>query len=79
MFYHLFCLASNHTIETSYEWICEGVKVGISSPVLYVCKPGLYQCLVTDTDDESISTRKFDVIPAIKMRKGIDCVLTSFY
>jgi tRNA A-37 threonylcarbamoyl transferase component Bud32 len=58
----IFCLASNHTLKASYEWSCEGVRVGVSSPVLYVNKPGVYQCLVTDIEGKSISTHTFDVI-----------------
>ena len=66
-------------MDTSYEWMCEGVKVGVSSPVLYVNKPGVYQCQVTNTDGSSISTRKSDVLPGIRTTtKGINCVSIIF-
>ena len=61
----IFCLASNHTIKTSYEWTCNGVTVGVCSPVLYATKPGIYQCVVTAADGNSALTREFDVISGI--------------
>ena len=32
----IFCVASNHSVDTLYDWTCEEVVVGVSSPVLYV-------------------------------------------
>ena len=58
----VFCLASNHTLRTCYEWSCGEDRTGGSSPVSHVTKPGVYRCLVTDTNGQTILSHKFDII-----------------
>ena len=50
-----------------YDWTCEEVIVGVSSPVLYVTNPGVYHCLVTDTVTEgnTASSLNFEVISVL--------------
>ena len=44
----LYCVASQHSLSTSYEWDNVAGPVGINSPVIYVTKPGTYRCVVSD-------------------------------
>ena len=43
----LFCISSTHCWTSEYEWTCEADPTGVSGPVLYVKRPGYYQCIVT--------------------------------
>ena len=43
----LFCISSTHCFASEYEWMCEALPTGVSSPVLYATRAGHYQCTVT--------------------------------
>lgn len=44
----LYCVSSQHTSSTDYLWSNESGDVGMNSPVLYVNKPGIYRCVVSN-------------------------------
>lgn len=44
----LFCIVSNHSEKTDYEWSCVAGSIGVCSPVLYVMSVGVFKCKVTN-------------------------------
>ena len=57
----LFCISSTHCWDSQYEWMCDTVPTGVSSPVLYVKRPGLYQCIVT-LQAASCTSKEIEVV-----------------
>ena len=57
----LYCVASQHSLSTLYEWSNINGCVGIHSPILYVWDPGMYRCSVTNTDGEKAYSRDIKV------------------
>ena len=52
----IFCIASSHSCAFEYDWTCEADPTGVSSPVIYAARPGVYQCEVTsDTGNKCTS------------------------
>ena len=68
-------LASNHSLHYKYEWTSSNGVVGITSPVYYANKPGVYRCTVTTGDrlDQTCLSRSINVV------EGIVVVVTLFF
>ena len=43
----LFCIATNHTLQTDYQWYEGDSAIGVSGPVLYTNRNGVYKCKVS--------------------------------
>lgn len=52
----LYCIASKHSEKHLYNWKLGDDPVGISSPVLYATKSGVYLCVITEKEAECMST-----------------------
>lgn len=49
----LYCVCTTHSLRHLYLWENAGMKVGCSSPVLWVNKPGTYQCRIKEAEDKT--------------------------
>ena len=61
----IFCVSSTHSFQTEYEWTCDAGTIGVSSPVLYVTKAGVYQCLITDEEGKTCASQNVEVVSGL--------------
>ena len=59
----IFCIASGHSLEFTYEWKVSGRTVGTNSCVLWVNQPGVYNCRVEHIMTAECSSHYISVLP----------------
>ena len=58
-------MASAHSVRTEYEWTRESDTIGVSSPVLYVTRPGVYQCIITGEKEKTSVSHNIEVVAGL--------------
>ena len=63
----IYCIASSHSHTFEYDWMFEEEPTGVSSPVIYVSRTGLYKCEVTSDTGSICTSNNIEVFSGLFM------------